>query len=124
MNRKFVFSFLMLMAVLGMDANAQQKRVHTIGDSTMDGTYDVTSTDKRGWCMMLQSFLDKEQITVNNRGKAGASTKSFYKEAGYWPTLVTGGSNAMSAGDYLVIQFAHNDGKHNGVDGDELIGKW
>lgn len=120
MNRKFVFSFLMLMAVLGMDANAQQKRVHTIGDSTMDGTYDVTSTDKRGWCMMLQSFLDKEQITVNNRGKAGASTKSFYKEAGYWPTLVTGGSNAMSAGDYLVIQFAHNDGKHNGVDGDEL----
>lgn len=106
----------LLMAVPSVEA---KKKLHTIGDSTMDGTYDVTTTDKRGWCMMLQSFFDKENITVNNRGKSGASSKSFYLEAPYWPTLVKG-SGAMQEGDYLLIQFAHNDEKTSGTDGDEL----
>ena len=94
-----------------------KKKVHTIGDSTMQ-TYAETDT-KRGWGQMLQQFFNADNVTVNNRGKSGASSKSFYKEAAYWPTLKTGGSNQMAAGDILVIQFAHNDEKSNGTDGDE-----
>lgn len=95
-------------------------KVHTIGDSTMADYATDGSTDKRGWCQMLQQFFDSEYITINNRGKSGASSKSFYKEAGYWPTLVKGGSDQMQEGDFLLIQFAHNDEKTNGCDGDSL----
>ena len=99
-------------------APTAQVKLHTIGDSTMQ-TYDESSTDKRGWSQMLQQFFNSENIKVNNRGKAGASSKSFYNEAAYWPTL-NGGSDCIKEGDFVVIQFAHNDEKTGGTDGDEL----
>lgn len=79
-------------------------KVHTIGDSTM-AEYDESTTDKRGWGMYLGSFFDPAFVTVNNRGKSGADTRGFYNGAAYWPSVKT----QMSAGDYLIIQFAHND---------------
>ena len=79
-------------------------KVHTIGDSTM-AEYDESTTDKRGWGMYLGSFFDPAFVTVNNRGKSGADTRGFYTGAAYWPSVKT----QMSAGDYLLIQFAHND---------------
>ena len=79
-------------------------KVHTIGDSTM-AEYDESTTDKRGWGMYLASFFDPSFVTVNNRGKSGADTRGFYTGAAYWPSV----KSQMSAGDYLLIQFAHND---------------
>lgn len=79
-------------------------KVHTIGDSTM-AEYDENTTDKRGWGMYLGSFFDPAFVTVNNRGKSGADTRGFYTGAAYWASVKT----QMSAGDYLIIQFAHND---------------
>lgn len=79
-------------------------KVHTIGDSTM-AEYDESTTDKRGWGMYLGSFFEPSFVTVNNRGKSGADTRGFYTGAAYWPSVKT----QMSAGDYLLIQFAHND---------------
>lgn len=91
------------MAVLLMPSNAAIK-VHTIGDSTM-AEYDENTTDKRGWGMYLGSFFDPEFVTVNNRGKSGSDTRGFYTGAAYWASV----KSQMSAGDYLIIQFAHND---------------
>ncbi|MGN0236339.1 MAG: pectinesterase family protein [Paludibacteraceae bacterium] len=108
---------LSALLLIGVCNPLPAKKLHSIGDSTMQ-TYDE-STDKRGWGQMLQQFFDAEQITVNNRGKSGASSKSFYQETAYWTTLKTGGSDAMASGDILLIQFAHNDEKSSGTDGDE-----
>lgn len=79
-------------------------KVHTIGDSTM-ADYDENTTDKRGWGMYLGSFLDPAFVTVNNRAKSGSDSRGFYNGAAYWPSV----KSQMSAGDYLIIQFAHND---------------
>ena len=79
-------------------------KVHTIGDSTM-AEYDESTTDKRGWGMYLGSFFDPEFVTVNNRGKSGADSRGFYEGAAYWPSV----KQQMHEGDYLIIQFAHND---------------
>lgn len=92
---------------------ADAKKIHTIGDSTM-ANYDESATVTRGWCQYLQQFLDG--ITVNNRGKSGASSKSFYKEAAFWTSV----KKQMEPGDYVLIQFAHNDEKNGGMDGDEV----
>ena len=86
-------------------------KVHTIGDSTMQD-YDESTTEVRGWATYLGSFFDANFVTVNNRGKAGASSRTFYDGAAYWPSV----KSQMSAGDYLLIQFAHNDENNSGLD--------
>ena len=93
---------------------ADARKVHTIGDSTM-ATYDENTTITRGWGQMFQQFF-KGDVTVNNRAKNGASSKSFYMEAPYWQSV----KKQIQAGDYVLIQFAHNDEKSGGCDGDEL----
>lgn len=89
--------------------------VHTIGDSTM-ADYDENTTPKRGWGMMFQQFFTGD-LNVNNRAKSGASSKSFYEESAYWESV----KKQIKPGDYVLIQFAHNDEKTDGMDGDELI---
>ena len=86
-------------------------KVHTIGDSTMSD-YKPSATDKRGWGSYLGLFFDPEFVTVNNRGKSGASSRTFYEQAAFWPSV----KSQMTAGDYVIIQFAHNDEKSNGLD--------
>ena len=93
---------------------AEARKIHTIGDSTM-ATYDENTTVTRGWGQMFQQFF-KGDITVNNRAKNGASSKSFYEESPYWQSV----KKQIEPGDYVLIQFAHNDEKSNGCDGDEL----
>ncbi len=98
------FFSLLLAAILCLPLAQGAIKVHTIGDSTM-AEYDESTTDKRGWGMYLGSFFDSEYVTVNNRGKSGSDSRGFYTGAAYWPSLKT----QMNAGDYLLIQFAHND---------------
>ena len=100
---------LLLAAVLCLPVQAI--KVHTIGDSTMSD-YKPSATDKRGWGTYLGLFFDSTYVTVNNRGKSGASTRTFYDQPALWPSVKT----QMSAGDYVLIQFAHNDEKSNGLD--------
>ncbi|MBR4705577.1 MAG: rhamnogalacturonan acetylesterase [Paludibacteraceae bacterium] len=88
-----------------------KRKVHTIGDSTMS-EYKPAATPKRGWGMYLQAFFNADSIEVNNRGKSGASTRTFYETDNLWPSV----KQQMKAGDYLIIQFAHNDEKCKGED--------
>ena len=100
--KKFFSLFVAMLLCLPMVQGTI--KVHTIGDSTM-AEYDESTTDKRGWGMYLGSFFDPAFVTVNNKGKSGADTRGFYTGAAYWPSV----KNQMNAGDYLLIQFAHND---------------
>lgn len=92
-------------------AQASKRKVHTIGDSTMS-EYKPTATPKRGWGMYLQAFFHPDSVEVNNRGKSGASTRTFYETENLWPSV----KQQMRWGDYLIIQFAHNDEKCKGED--------
>ena len=93
---------------------AEARKIHTIGDSTM-ATYNESTTVTRGWGQMFQQFFTGD-ITVNNRGKSGASSKSFYEESAYWQSV----KKQIEPGDYVIISFAHNDEKNGGCDGDSL----
>lgn len=107
--KKLTSLFLALMLCNALFTNAIT--VHTIGDSTM-ADYDESTTDKRGWCTYLGAFFDPAFVTVNNRGKSGASTRTFYEGAAYWASV----KSQMQTGDYVLIQFAHNDENNNGLD--------
>jgi len=107
--RKFLI--IALCSLLLVPAEAGKRKVHTIGDSTMS-EYKPAATPKRGWGMYLQAFFNTDSVQVNNRGKSGASTRTFYESEALWPSV----KQQMSAGDYLIIQFAHNDEKCKGED--------
>ena len=86
-------------------------KVHTIGDSTM-ATY-ASNSPKIGWGQVLQQFFTND-VKIQNYAISGRSSKSFYKEA--WNDV----KKNIQEGDYVIIQFAHNDEKANGLDGDTL----
>ncbi|MBR5678551.1 MAG: rhamnogalacturonan acetylesterase [Paludibacteraceae bacterium] len=92
-------------------ADAAKRRVFTIGDSTMSD-YKPAATPKRGWGMYLQAFFNPDSVEVVNCGKSGASTRTFYETANLWPSV----KKQFHTGDYLIIQFAHNDEKCKGED--------
>lgn len=79
--------------------------VHTIGDSTM-APKDTIGNPERGWAMALPLYLDTDKVQVENYARNGRSTKSFIDE-GRWQTVM----DNMKPGDYLFIQFGHNDEK-------------
>ena len=78
-------------------------KVFLAGDSTMsDKPLDLP---ERGWGMALGALLDPA-VKVDNRAMNGRSTKSFINE-GRWAKL----AGDLSPGDFVIIQFAHNDEK-------------
>ncbi len=80
--------------------------VHLMGDSTMAEKDLPKAGQERGWGMMLQNFLDPGQVQVVNYAQNGRSTKSFI-DLGLWDKVY----NAVQPGDYVFIQFGHNDAK-------------
>ena len=92
-----------LLAALG--ARARPITVWLAGDSTMA----QKQPDKRpetGWGEALQPCFDSSEVRIANRAMNGRSTRSFVAE-GRWQAIV----DSLNAGDYVFIQFGHNDEK-------------
>jgi lysophospholipase L1-like esterase len=85
-------------------ATGGRTRILLIGDSTM-ADKPLTGNPERGWGQLLPRFFDTD-VTVRNFARNGRSTKSFIAE-GLWEKVCT----EMKPGDYLLIQFGHNDSK-------------
>ena len=80
--------------------------IHLMGDSTMAEKDLPKAGEERGWGMMFQNFLDPEAVNVINYAQNGRSTKSFI-DLGLWDKVY----NAVKPGDYVFIEFGHNDAK-------------
>lgn len=99
---------ILLIAIMLLIANyskAQQITVYTIGDSTMANKPNPEQNPERGWGQMLQPFFT-ENVIVDNRAVNGRSTRSF-RNLKHWEAVY----NSLKPGDYVFIQFGHNDGK-------------
>lgn len=79
--------------------------IFMIGDSTMADKELGNGNIERGWGQMLPALLSDE-IHVENHAQNGRSSKSFIAE-GRWETVMT----RLKKGDYVFIQFGHNDEK-------------
>lgn len=80
----------------------QQVRVFLAGDSTMS-IKETSAFPETGWGMPFVHFWDSS-IQVVNRARNGRSTKTFRSE-GHWQSIL----HELQAGDYVLIQFGHND---------------
>ncbi|MDB5252892.1 MAG: rhamnogalacturonan acetylesterase [Flaviaesturariibacter sp.] len=109
MKRVAAFLSLALLS-FGMPP-AKKIKVWLVGDSTC-ANKEVRAYPETGWGMPFSSFFDST-ITVDNRAKNGRSTKSFRAEGLWAPVL-----NQLSEGDYVFLQFGHND------EGKEKVGRY
>ena len=75
----------------------------TIGDSTVKNA-DKNPDDMWGWGSVIHELFDLNRITVENHAMAGRSARTFLDE-GRWDKVY----NALQPGDFVLIQFGHND---------------
>ena len=79
--------------------------IYIIGDSTAAQKDTTQGKIERGWGMMLQEVFD-DGVRVENHAVNGRSSRSFYSE-GRWKKVI----DKVKPGDYVIIQFGHNDEK-------------
>ncbi len=100
---KKLFLLIFLLPVLTAFYGPQKKTiVYLIGDSTI-ANKEIRAFPEHGWGMPFAHFFDST-VVVDNRAKNGRSTRTF-REEGLWQPVL----NNLQAGDYVFIQFGHND---------------
>ena len=73
--------------------------IFIVGDSTARNKADL------GWGDHLAHYFDTTKVNVANRAIAGRSARSYMNE-GAWDKVLA----EMKAGDYVLLQWGHNDG--------------
>lgn len=99
---------LLLFALLFLSAFKADKApitIFMIGDSTMANKPIEGGNPERGWGHVLGGFFT-EDIVIDNHAVNGRSSKSFIDE-GRWDVVLS----RIKPGDYVFIQFGHNDEK-------------
>lgn len=102
--KNIIFTFLIF---LSLNTYSQSITVYAIGDSTMANKPSPDENPERGWGQMLPSYFSSN-VVIDNRAINGRSTKSFIDEK-RWDAVLT----TLKPGDYVFIQFGHNDQKEN-----------
>ena len=104
---KYKLLSLMVVVLLILTAAITDKTttIFVIGDSTAANKDISGGKQERGWAMALQAYFD-DNILVDNHAVNGRSSKSFIDE-GRWNKVL----QKMKPGDYVIIQFGHNDEK-------------
>ena len=107
MRKLMCFSIVFLLAIVLVSATKDKTTtIFVIGDSTAANKDTTGGKVERGWAMMLQQEFDSDFIRVDNHAVNGRSSKSFIDE-GRWDKVVS----LIRPGDYVIIQFGHNDEK-------------
>lgn len=102
---KSIIYCLLVLALTMCTAPQEKKKIYMIGDSTMANKPLENDNQERGWGQVLPMFFN-ENVAVDNHAKNGRSSKSFIDE-GRWQVVL----DSLKEGDYLIIQFGHNDEK-------------
>ena len=81
--------------------NSKLKTLFVVGDSTANNN----ANGARGWGDPFADYFDPAKLNVINRARAGRSSRTFITE-GLWDKVLS----ELKPGDYVLIQFGHNDG--------------
>lgn len=107
MKKSLICLLMALITLTAFKEGEKKITVFMIGDSTMANKSITGGKPERGWGHVLGGFFT-EDIIVDNHAVNGRSSKSFIDE-GRWDKVLS----RIKPGDYVVIQFGHNDEKPN-----------
>lgn len=103
-NILIIFTLLGLMAFT-FQQEEDETTIFLVGDSTMANKPYRDGNPEHGWGQVFGLFL-KDGYRVENHAVNGRSSRSFRSE-GRWDVVM----ERMKPGDYVIIQFGHNDQK-------------
>jgi len=72
---------------------------------TGDSTVNNSTKGMQGWGTPIADFFDAAKINVVNKARGGRSSRTYFTE-GLWQQVL----DALKPGDFVLIQFGHNDG--------------
>ena len=102
--RRLLFTLCLVFAVVACASAKGPVTVHLAGDSTMAEKVPEKRPET-GWGEMLQKHFRADRVRVLNHAKNGRSTRLFIEQQ-LWQGLL----DSLKEGDYVFIQFGHNDG--------------
>src|SRR5262249_17451055 len=88
-------------AVIGRADDSRPPTAFLVGDSTVK----TNTRGQQGWGDRLAGHLHPTKVKVANRALGGRSSRTFLTE-GLWARVLAD----VRPGDFLLIQFGHNDG--------------
>src|SRR6266853_696520 len=88
---------------LFVQAQSRSITIYLAGDSTMAQKLP-SKRPETGWGEMLGKFFQDDKVKIENRAQNGRSTRTFIGE-NRWQGIV----DLLQPGDYVFIQFGHND---------------
>lgn len=104
-------SVVVLLSLLsGIGPAREPITIYLAGDSTMAEKLP----DKRpetGWGEALQKFFNPDKVRIENHAKNGGSTRTFIEEK-LWQAIL----DKLKKGDYVFIEFGHNDAAKDRTD--------
>jgi lysophospholipase L1-like esterase len=84
---------------------ARKPVLYIIGDSTVKNGDGSGRNGLVGWGSVIAPYFDTAKISVRNYALGGRSSRTFITE-GHWDKVLAD----MQPGDYVIMQFGHNDG--------------
>ena len=85
--------------------NAKKKpTLYIIGDSTVKNGKGDGAGNMWGWGDLIKPFFDTTKINIENDALGGTSSRTFLTK-GLWDKVLS----KIQKGDYLIMQFGHND---------------
>ena len=107
MNKSF-FLILFLIELSSVFSADKAITIFIAGDSTAANKDTSGGKLERGWGQLFQNYFNKNFVVVDNHAVNGRSSKSFI-DGGQWAKV----TKLIKKGDYVLIQFGHNDEKEN-----------
>ena len=102
MHARYIFFILLAFTTMSFSFSTKPITIYMIGDSTMS-IKAPRAYPETGWGMPFAGFFDST-VKVDNRAKNGRSTRTFISENLWQPVF-----DNLNEGDYVFIQFGHND---------------
>lgn len=88
-----------------LPANPKLPTLYIVGDSTVRNGQGNGSNGQWGWGDLVGVYFDSSKINVVNWARGGRSSRTYLTE-GLWDKVF----DALKPGDFVMIQFGHNDG--------------
>ena len=99
--------YILFVALLFYDFSENQNSkptVFTVGDSTVKNGKGDGAGGLWGWGDFMGQFLDTTKVSVENHALGGTSSRTF-QDKGLWTIVL----QKIKKGDYVLVQFGHND---------------
>jgi len=105
MHRYLIMTFaVLLLSAANLPEKKDKPVIYLIGDSTVKNGSGLGDGGLWGWGAYLHSKFDTSRVSILNYALGGRSSRTFITQ-GLWDNVLA----RLKPGDYVLIQFGHND---------------